>query len=167
VLPTIDGRQHELVRTVSMYERLTATDIEWIVETNHPNCGLAWNAGAKRATGTYLHITADDLEPETDQWLGAAIETTKQNRVPMGYVREGSQRFGRDFCRVIFCRREWWRDVFEAHYYTDNHFTDLMRRRGHWPIITEGFDFRHRKSMVGRNEERMRQDHLAYLQTFR
>jgi hypothetical protein len=151
VLPTIDGRQHELVRTVAMYERLTPVEIEWIVETGHSTCGEAWNAGAKLATGELLHMGADDIEPESEAWLSAASAVLDQGGVPLGYVREDKVgRFGRDFCRVVICKREWWQDVLPILYYSDNQFDELMRTAGHMPTVAEGFDFYHRRSMVGR-----------------
>jgi hypothetical protein len=166
VIPTIDGRQDELVQTVSAYERRSpGVDIEWIVEVNHPNCGVAWNAGAARARGEYLHITADDIEPESTMWLASALAICRNDCVPVGFVREGAHQFGRDFPRMPFCRREWWVPVAEIHYYSDNHFGDVMRRAGHSSVVASDYDFLHRKSMVGRDESpaRMNRDRNDYL----
>jgi hypothetical protein len=165
VCPTIPGREPELARTVNAYERLTPVEIEWIIERGHDNCGTAWNAGAAKATGEILHMGADDGEPETDQWFPAAMSVIEQGGVPLGWVREDEiGRFGRDFARVVICRREWWQPVIERTYFSDNHFTDLMIAAGHAPTVAEGFDFYHRKSMVGRDDgpERMRRDQEAY-----
>ena len=165
VMPTIAGREPELARTVETYERLTPIEIEWIIERGHDNCGAAWNAGAAKATGEILHMGADDGEPETDAWFPAALSVIEDGNVPLGYVREGhSCLFGRDFCRVVICRREWWRPVIEQQYWSDNHFDDLMRAAGHTPTVAEGFDFYHRKSMVGRDDgpERMAREREAY-----
>lgn len=168
VLPTIDGRQDELVQTVAVFERCTpsvAGPIEWIVEVNHPNCGVAWNAGAARAMGKYLLLAADDLEPESSHWFQAAVVSVAKGHVPLGIVRERGVRFGHDFPRVPFCLREWWVDVAEIHYWSDNHFGDLMSRAGHSPAVAPNFDFIHRKSMVGRDEspQRLAKDHQAYI----
>lgn len=174
VMPTIDGRQDELVRTVAMYERLTPREygnqrerlqIEWIVETGHNNCGAAWNAGVNKATGDIVHMGADDIEPENIAWFHAAMTAIDRGNVPLGLVREGSTKFGRDFARVVICRREWWRDVPEIHYWSDNAFDDLMRADDHVPMVVPGFDFYHRKSMVGRDESppRLAADHAAYM----
>jgi hypothetical protein len=108
---------------------------------------------------------ADDIEPETDAWYPAALRTLAQGNVPLGWVREDQVgTFGRDMCRMVICRREWWQNVPELHYYSDNSFDDLMRAAGHIPTITEGFDFYHRKSMIGRVEtpERMARERESW-----
>lgn len=153
-----------------MYERLTHTPIEWVVETGHDNCGAAWNAGARRATGEYLHFTADDLEPDSDDWLTPALAATAAGCVPVGWVHEDAAgRFGRDFPRVPFCRREWWQNIPEVHYFSDNAVGDLMARRGIVPMVVDGYDFYHRRSMVGRDEspERLERDRRVYEQAIR
>jgi hypothetical protein len=167
VMPTMHFRQHHLVRTVALYERLTPVPIEWIVELGHDNCGAAWNAGARKATGDILHMGADDVEPESDAWFPAALSVLDRGGVPLGWVREpsGAGTFGRDFPRVVICRREWWVDVVEAHYWSDNHFGDVMAATGHPAIVAEGFDFFHRRSMVGRDDspERVERDRQTYM----
>ena len=165
VVPTIPGRESELARSIAAYERLTPVGIEWIIERGHSTCAAGWNAGAVKASGEILHMSADDIEPETDEWFWAAIEALREGSVPVGWVREQNTVFGRDFCRLVICRREWWRDVPELHYYSDNAFTDLMIATGHEPVIAPGFDFYHRKSMVGRDDspERTEREREAYL----
>lgn len=109
VVPTIEGREDELARTLTAYARLTPIDIEVLVEHDHPTCASAWNAGAERATGEVLALGNDDLEPETAMWFFAASLTLKNGGVPVGWVREDEAgRFGRDFPRVPICMREWW-----------------------------------------------------------
>src|ERR1035441_473431 len=128
IMPTIDGRPLELGRTMDAYERLTPVPIEWHVLHNYPNCGVAWNVGAAIATGDILHMGADDIEPVSDAWFPAALAAIERGMVPLGWVNEpsGAGTFGRDFPRVVICRREWWRDVPEIHYWSDNAFGDLM-----------------------------------------
>lgn len=165
VMPTIPGRESELARSTEVYERLTPVDIEWIIERGHDNCGAAWNSGARKATGEILHMGADDIEPEHEGWFPSAMHVLKQGHVPLGWVREDAiGTFGRDFARVVICQREWWRDVPELHYFSDNAFDDLMRAAGHEPLVVSGFDFYHRKSMIGRDEspERMERERLEY-----
>ena len=164
VCPTIPGREDELARSIDAYERLTPVEIEWIIERGHATCGAAWNAGALKATGEILHMSADDGEPETDAWFPAALAVIERDDVPLGWVREDTHTFGRDFCRVVICRREWWQDVPELMYYSDNAFTDLMVAGGHDPVIAPGFDFYHRRSLVGRDDtpERVARDEAAY-----
>ena len=64
----------------------------------------------------------------------------------------------------MICRREWWQPVIEQTYFSDNHFDDLMRAAGHMPMVVEGFDFYHRRSMIGRDDgpERMAREREAY-----
>jgi hypothetical protein len=165
VMPTIPGREDELARSVEAYERLTPVPIEWIVERGHTVCGTAWNAGALKATGDILHIGSDDLEPETDAWFPAALSAIEQDLVPVGWVREDELGvFGRDFCRVPICRREWWQDVPPIHIWSDNAFTELMIAGGHMPRVADGFDFYHRRSMIGRDEtpQHIAADFAAY-----
>lgn len=152
VIPTIAGREDQLDRTIARYNALTRVGIEWLIERDHPTCGAAWNAGAAKATSEVLHISADDLEPEAPDWLNAAARVLEAGFAPLGLVREDELgTFGGDFCRVPICLRDWWVDVpADLHYYTDNAFTDLMGASGHPPLIAEGYDFYHRRSMVGR-----------------
>lgn len=152
VIPTITGREETFANTVSAYERLTTADgIEWIVERDYPTCGAAWNAGAERASGDYLHFTADDLEPMSAAWLPAAIAVCETGCVPLGLVQDpGENPIGRDFPRVPFCRREWWIPVPPIHYFSDNAFGALVGRAGHPCIVAEGYDFYHHHSMIGR-----------------
>lgn len=170
VMPTMAGRDVELARTVAAYEALTPVPIEWIMERGYDNCGAAWNAGVSKAKGEIVHMGADDIEPETDAWWPAAMGVIGQGGVPLGWVREDDAGvFGRDFPRVVICRREWWQDVPEVHYYSDNAFGDLMAETGHQPIVAEGFDFYHRRSMIGRDEsaERVGRDREAYERAMR
>ena len=44
--------------------------------------------GAGKATGDLLHMTSDDLLPDTRRWLPAALEAINQGGVPLGWVRE-------------------------------------------------------------------------------
>lgn len=163
VVPTIPGRDSELERTVEAYERLTSIPIEWVIETGHSTCAAGWNAGMRRASGEVVHMAADDVEPESDRWLPAALRVLARGCVPLGWVREGDRRFGRDYCRIVVCRRGWWVDVPETHYYSDDAFTYLMIQADHLPVVAPGFDFWHRRSLVGRDdsEERCARDRVA------
>ena len=162
VIPTIPGREVELARTMEVYGELTAAPIEWVIEYDHSTCGAGWNAGALRATGDFLHLGADDLEPVTAEWWPAALQTLNAGCVPVGWVSEGDFCFGRDFARVPTCLRRWWVPVPDLHYYSDNAFTDNMAAAGHSVRVAEGYDFIHRKSMVGRDEERMGREGETY-----
>lgn len=164
VIPTISGRADELARTVDAYRRLTPVSHELIVLHDLPTCAHAWNEGARLAQGGYLHMGADDLEPASDAWAAAAITVCEQGGIPIGWVAEPEQVFGRDFARVPFCKTGWWQDVPLVHYYSDNAFTDLMARAGHPTRVVDGYDFLHRRSLVGRDDspERVARDERDY-----
>ena len=165
VMPTIQGREDELERTIAAYERLTPREIEWIVERDHPTVASAWNAGAAKATGAVLHLGNDDLEPESDEWFPAALAALAMGSVPVGWVREHGLVFGRDFPRVPVCMRSWWEPLDpRLHYWADNQFGDVQAKQGHFTIVMDDFDFLHRKSMIGRDEsaERLARDHAVY-----
>jgi hypothetical protein len=167
VMPTIAGREVELARSMEAYERLTPVKVEWIVERDHSTCAAAWNAGAPKATGEILHMGADDIEPENAGWFIAAMLAIDDGCIPLGWVREDWGTFGRDFPRVVICRRGWWRNIDpKLHYYSDNLFGDLMAAAGHPAVAVDGFDFYHRHSMVGRDDspERVERDREVYEQ---
>jgi hypothetical protein len=166
-MPTVDGREDELQKSLAAYQNRTPLEIEWIIEENHPTCGAAWNAGAAKATGDVLHMAADDIEP-TDGWWEAAWSALSIDRIPLGWIYEHDSKFGRDFPRIVICMTEWWQDIDpRMHYWTDNLFGDLMREAGHHYLIVPGFDFLHRRSLVKRGAgmteaQRMRFDHDLY-----
>jgi hypothetical protein len=164
VMPTIAGREKELTRSLTVYAQCTpGVEIEWLIEKGHPTCGAAWNAGAAKATGDILHMAADDIEPQTAAWFPAALAVLERGGVPLGWVREDWGWFGRDFCRVVICRREWWPKLpDEMHYWNDNLFTDLMVKAGHAPRVAPGFDFFHRRSMIGRGAGMSETDRLEH-----
>ena len=166
VMPSIKGREDELGKTIEAYERLTPVPIEWVFEFGHPTCASGWNAGAERATGDVLHLGNDDLEPESGLWLFTASLVLKNGGVPVGLIREDEVGiFGRDFPRAPICMRDWWTPLpAEMHYYTDNLLGDRWRTAGHPITVADGYDFYHRKSMVGRDEtpERVERDRMAY-----
>lgn len=170
VMPTIAGRGDEVTRTMMKFSILTPRHlsgrIEWLMEFDHPNVGSAWNAGAARAQGEYLLLGNDDLEPEGEEWLEGAKVVLDRGDVPLGWVREDAiGTFGRDFTRAPMCKTAWWKPLPEIHYYSDNAFHEIMRRDGHMPTVAPGYDFYHRRSMVGRDEtpERVERDRRVFL----
>lgn len=169
VLPTIKGREKDFSRTLAAYaERTPGVEIEWLLEFDHPTVASAWNAGAAKATGEILHLGNDDLEPEEARWFQCASVALDAGFTPVGWIREDvAGRFGRDFPRIPICKREWWTVPLtpELHYYADNQFGDRMRVAGHPVIATDGYDFYHRRSMVGRDEtpERVERDRSTYV----
>lgn len=79
VIPTITGRENLLEQTVAGY-RATA-DVEIIVVKNRKSCGEGWNAGASKASGDFLHFSADDLIPQAG-WADAGIMAAEEGWWP-------------------------------------------------------------------------------------
>ena len=171
VIPTIAGREATLERTLTAYQDRCrpGCEFETIVIRDRPTCGDAWNAGAELAQGEYLHFGADDLEPADPTWWAGAIAVCLAGALPVGWVTEHDQRFGLDFARVPFLRRDWWPLAGpmpeQLHYFTDTLITDRLARHGIRTCQAPGFDFFHHRSMVGRDEtpERLDRDHDLYL----
>lgn len=85
VIPTVDGRAEYLERCRRGYTERTDAEVELIVVEDKPTCGIAWQEGAGRATGDYLHLTADDIVPG-EGWLLPFVEAVNRGCVPVGLV---------------------------------------------------------------------------------
>jgi glycosyltransferase involved in cell wall biosynthesis len=184
VIPTIRGREEHFQRCLAAYGTNTTSDFEIIVERDHPAVGPAWNAGAERATGDYLHFTADDLEPHPG-WDVPALEAVERGALPAPRVI--NQRGGLDSCGlhgvemedwavvpmsvVPFMSREQWAaigPVLPIHYFTDNWISWRGARAGWSTVVRRGFAFTHHWAQHGRGagmtyDERMRHDQQAFL----
>lgn len=91
IVPTIAGREKWLEQCLKGYE-LTVPDAEIIVVKDLPSCAEAWQEGAKRATGDYLHFTADDTVPAYD-WWHSPIDMLDRGVIPVANVMEDGKRF--------------------------------------------------------------------------
>lgn len=177
MIPTVEGREAHLERCVAAYaENTVGEGVELLVERGHSTCGLAWNAGAARATGEYLHLTADDLEPLLG-WNLPAQEAIGRGEIPAplvykvrlvdGYPVKEVETSGGEWnrrlddwervlgtCVVPFCRLRDWRGnigpSIETHYYTDNWFTDQCRRAGLEIVLRQNYAFIHHWALQGR-----------------
>lgn len=160
VIPTVPGREDHYQRCLAAYRDCTSTRNEIITEYDHPTVGTAWQAGADKAVGDYLHLTCDDLEP-LDGWDIAAIRCAERGFLPAPRVadaRTGSLQsrphHGSEFpdgtdtgiSVIPFLTRKQWQAVqplFTAHYYTDDFISDRARQAG-WPsVMCNGYSFRH------------------------
>lgn len=90
IIPTITGREDWLEWCTTWYRQRSPAGTEIIVVKDQPSCGHAWVVGAEKASGDYLHFTADDLEPQED-WWAEAIGMLDSGRIPAATVlnREG------------------------------------------------------------------------------
>jgi hypothetical protein len=184
IVPTIDGREDHLARCLGAYAGRSVNDVELIVERSHPTCGPAWNAGAKRATGDYLHFTADDLEP-LDDWDALVVQYCKAKLIPAPsavidvtdesqsrYLEDGQgvSGYGADIDVVPFCSRTQWEAIGEflpCHYFTDSYFSRRALAKGFVIVGCRGYAFRHHVAAVGRGagmsaEERMKHDYAIF-----
>ena len=176
VVPTVDGREQDLARCLKAYKR-TAPKARVYVEHGHGSCGEAWICGATKATKDgfdYLHLTADDLEPQAG-WLKAAVQTVDRGLIPAPLVHhpDGSlesaglngftlnSHVGGDWqpvenTTVPFLTREMWEQIgmIPVHYATDVWVSAMGRRRGWETVIRTSMRFTHYTAPAGRNHGR-------------
>ena len=81
VIPTIPGREEHYGRNLAAYVARTHVPFEIIKEYDHPSVGLAWQAGAERAKGSYIALSCDDLEIQ-EGWDAAAMACCDSGRFP-------------------------------------------------------------------------------------
>jgi hypothetical protein len=146
VIPTVDGRQEHYERCFNAYCNTlepwpgSPLEGEYEIQTvaNRETCGIAWQIGADRSIGEYLHFTADDLEPHRG-WAEAAVAAISEGFIPMPtiYGPDGSvEPLGAATAgctRIPFCSSEMWEAIgpmLPIHYYTDNYFSIRAMRAG-------------------------------------
>jgi len=185
VVPTIPGREHDLRRCLTAYRR-TAPKAKVYVEFGHPSCGEAWIAGAAKAARDgfdYLHLTADDLEPQAG-WLKVAVDTVNRGYIPAPLVfhpdgsleSAGLQNFGcytgahEDWMliegtTVPFYTSVMWDRIgmIPIHYCTDLYMSAKGRSFGWETVIRTGMRFTHYNAAPGRNYGRAPDDTREYL----
>ena len=165
IVPTIEGREHWLERTLHAYHD-TTPDYELIVLRDRATAGIAWNEGWSQAKGDYLHFTADDIEPQAGWWQ-EGIKWIERGILPAPRVlnTDGTLQSCGDDCseqetgtptqvaRIPFCSREQAECIFpiiENHYCGDYYFTWKGRQCG-WPsLVVRDFVFTHHLVNVGR-----------------
>lgn len=172
VVPTIAGREHWLERCVRAYEE-TVPGVEVIVVTGKPSCGAAWEEGQERATGDYVHFTADDLVP-LPGWFEAAAEVCDAGAIPAANVLTeeaggewlpSSTMYAQAYLLgdgqtenvlvPFFSRAQFEIDdgdswVCPIHYGSDDWVTFLADRRGIPTRFTHGYLFGHGAAPEGR-----------------
>lgn len=160
IIPTVPGRELVFERVLKAYERSSMPiGLEIIVERDHPTVGCAWQAGAAKATGDYIHMGNDDCEPWPFWWV-PAVEACQAGYVPSPMVRnaegypqslptwgEVADDWTPVECMTIpFMSREQWEKIqplLLSHYYSDNFITDRAAAGG-WPCVLRlGYAFTH------------------------
>jgi hypothetical protein len=185
VVPTIPGREDHLERCVTAYTNLAAGcyTLNLVIERGHPAVGVAWQAGAEKAAGEYLHLTNDDIEPHPG-WHLPAIEAVQRGFLPAPQVHgpAGDPQslpawgtIGEDWAPVTmstlpFMSRAQWEKigpVAQVHYYADDYISYRGRKAG-WPaVLRAGYSFTHYWARHGRGagmteDERMDYDRARY-----
>jgi len=190
IIPTIPGREDHYERCLNAYRDRTSTPNEIITEYDHSTCGKAWQAGADKAKGDYIHLTCDDLEP-MDGWDLAAIELTDRGFLPaprvlnvhLGILQSrpyASSEFpdGIDtgITVIPFCSRQQWEKISPlllSHYYSDDFFSDRGRQAGFPPKMCNKYSFNHHWAMhkrgagMGSEEARTNYDRALYYEALR
>jgi hypothetical protein len=184
VIPTVTGREDHYERCARAYAERTDARYELITEVDHATVGLAWQAGAVKAKGDYIHLTCDDLEP-LHGWDVAAVAVTTGGRQPAPKVTsaiDGSLQsrpvWGQEIPEgtdtgisvIPFLTRDMWeavRPLFTAHYYTDDFVSERARRAGYPPAMCNAYAFRHhwaqhRRGAGMTENERMVKDQQLY-----
>jgi hypothetical protein len=179
LIPTVPGREDHYGRCVAAYQDRTAAEFEIITETDHATVGLAWQAGAQRAAGDYIHFTCDDLEP-LDGWDLAAVTASDAGSVPApkvtdartgelqswpGWGREYEDGTDAGFSAIPFLSRAMWeavRPLLLSHYYSDDFISYRARKQG-WPsLMCNGYAFRHHWAQHRRGAGMTQDERQAY-----
>lgn len=184
VVPTVTGREVDLARCLDAYLSRSVHDVELLTFKDLATCADGWNAGAAKATGDYLHFSADDLEPH-EGWDVAAIEACDAGFLPAPRIVNSAGTL--DYCGVHSVEMEDWARVQMSvipfmpvglwprigpvpsiHYYSDNFISWRAGLVG-WPtVVRRSFAFTHYWAKPGRGagmtyEQRLAHDRDAFL----
>ena len=183
VIPTVPGREEFYERCVKAYREHTSGEYEIVTEYDHPSVGLAWQAGAEKCRGDYIHLTADDIEPRPG-WHAPAVEAVRLGFIPAPQVYDPSGMpqshplpgvVSPDWSPVQmsalpFCSRPQWEKIaplLVCHYYTDDFFSWRAAQAGWRSRLRTGYSFthwwaQHRRGAGMSEPERMRHDAGLY-----
>jgi hypothetical protein len=164
IVPTVRGREEHLERCVRAYGERTLRPPEIIVIENKPTCGIAWQEGAEKATGAYIHFSADDLEPHPG-WDKAAMVAGR-------WEEEQDTEDVTEMTRIPFMSREQWKligPMIDTHYYTDNWISFKGRLAAIETRVHRHYLFTHHWAQEGRGagmtqDQRMLHDQAIYEQ---
>jgi hypothetical protein len=185
IVPTVPGREDHLERCTRAYAGHAPGGyaLDLVIERGHPAVGIAWQAGAEKARGEYIHLTNDDIEPRPG-WHAPAIEAVQRGCLPAPqvYSPDGAPQslpawgaLGDDWAPVTmttlpFCSRAQWErigPVARIHYYSDDFFSYRGRKAGWATALRSGYAFTHHWALPGRGAgmteaERMEHDRRLY-----
>ena len=186
--PTISARADALERILAFYEaRTPGYRLQFINVLDRPSWPAGYNAGYPEASGDYIFIGSDDIEP-IEGWADAMVGALERHQLPAsrvwdhtfgipepcGYVPVGDPVHQRadgkpgqvaPFSRAPAFTRELAEQVGpwpEIAYYADNWVSDKCRLLGWQPVVTAGYDFVHHWDQRGRLDT-VPGGHRAYL----
>lgn len=81
VIPTIPGREDLFEQTVAAYREAQSVELEIIAPKGFASIGEAWAAGAAKATGEFVHLSADDVIPSASA-IGAGVRKVSAGVYP-------------------------------------------------------------------------------------
>lgn len=169
VIPTVDGREDQLARTLGAYASQApgAYRLNVIVVHNLPCVGAAWQQGAGSATGDYLHLGNDDTEPHPG-WHLPAIESAGAGILPAPQVYgpagepQSLPEWGKlaadgtpvSMSTIPFCAMAQWEKISpldtRLHYYADDFFSFRGKLAGYPVVLRSGYAFTHQWAQPGR-----------------
>ena len=173
IIPTVDGREESLERTLKACADENVNRVQVI--RNRETCGEAWVEGARKARTKYVAFLADDLDPHTGCFQ-AMIGAVEAKRHPAALVLEpdGSKQScggaGGDVCRgdchdwqpvewspTPFIRRDWWPLIEEhadmlanLHYSSDCLISAILAKHGIPSVMRRPAVLTHYNHQAGR-----------------
>jgi hypothetical protein len=188
IVPTITGREHWLKRCLAAYRDNSRHAVNvWVVK-DESTCGAAWNLGWMQMGGglphDYLHLSADDLEPQPG-WDVAAIEAVETGALPCPLqthsdgnpfqwgrsqvpVPDWKQTTATTLPFLPWSLAEQILPGLDCHYYVDDWVSWRAQRLGWGDVYREGYRFIHHLAVEGRGagmgsaDARMRHDLKIY-----
>jgi hypothetical protein len=179
VIPTIKGREELFTQTIGAYKasKPSSVEFEFIKPSGYATIGEAWNVGALKATGTFTHLSADDVSPH-DGWLDAAVNATNRGEWPCPRIInvDGSLHScgtlgggmllpesadGTDVASspFPFFRTERWIQIGPTppiHYYADDYLGWRARSAGLLPTVCRDYLLTHHEGTTGRQKVALR-----------
>lgn len=174
IIPTVVGREASLDRCLVAYANNSVYEVRPFIIRDKPTCGIAWNVGADLADvnqpvispATYIHFSADDLEP-LPGWDRAAVRAVEEGFYPAALVQlpDGRGQYWGDHQAAIpdrtpvnagyvpFMSWPMWNKIgpsLNIHYGTDNWLSWKAERAGFKNVYVEGFAFKHHSEPAGR-----------------
>lgn len=167
VIPTVAGREASLERTYDAYARTCpdGTRLQMIVVQDRPTCGHAWITGVELASGDYLHVTADDLEPHPG-WLEAGLACLRDHQaIPSPWLdlpgggtdgEVGIDGTPARMTPVPLLPLDWWPGVPPIGYWSDYALSDRLLAAGRRIVWCHAYRFTHHRVQ---DAARRRQEH--------